>query len=87
MKAKPVYDSGYLIVYPRAAGDFGWASMPRIEYKDDSHLREMKDAIERHVDNVHRVYIDYETWQCSVCGCQYDTQREAEHCCTTTESN
>lgn len=86
MKAKPVYDSGYLIVYPRAAGDFGWASISSIEYDDDRHLLEMKRQIERHVDNVQQARIAYDTWQCSKCGAQYETYDEAERCCTEEEA-
>jgi hypothetical protein len=81
MKAKPYYNSGFLSVYPRSAGNYGFCSISGIEYEDDSHLEEMKEQIERHVDRVQNVYIEYEQYQCSKCEDIWNSEKEAEDCC------
>lgn len=81
MKAKPDYNSGYLIVMPKHAGHFGNIHISSVKYDSDKHLQSMKEQIERHVDKVDNVQIKYETWVCSTCGDEYETQKSAEDCC------
>lgn len=81
MKAKIDYDSGYIKVYPKDAGDFGIVRMRGYSYKDDSHLRSMERDIQRHVDDVGFMSIEYEGWLCGECENYFDNKKDAELCC------
>lgn len=81
MKAKPNYDSGYIKVEPKSAGDFGSMSFSGSHYKNDSHLKDMKADIERHTDRVRSAEIYYELYTCGECDENYDTEKEADDCC------
>jgi len=82
MKAKPNYDYGYLRVEPKSAGDFGSVKITSIEYEDDEHLTDMETEIKRHVDRVGRVDIFYDYYTCGICNGDYETEEEAEKCCS-----
>jgi len=90
MKAKANYDSGYLKVRSRTAGDFGFISVSS-EYEDDSHLKELKNEIENHLRGYlgtsGGVSIEYDLWECGKCGCTYETRQEAEQCCLKGKEN
>ena len=81
MKARPNYDNGYIKVTPRGAGDFGGFSMSGEHYKNNNHLDEMKDQIERHADRVRYCEIIIDGFVCGECESEYDTEKEAEECC------
>ena len=85
MEAKPNYDSGYLRVEPKSAGDFGYVSISSIRYENDTHLSDMVDEIKRHIDRVSSATISYDCYVCGKCGNGYDTKNEAENCCKDTE--
>lgn len=90
MNAKPNYDTGYLKVCPRSAGDFGFASFSGSHHKGDMHLKEFKSEIERHLGGYlgrsGGVDIEYELFICSECGNEYETKKEAEECCNPTSN-
>lgn len=89
MDAKPYYNSFYLQIYPRGAGDYGFASISGIEYDQEqaeSLFEEMKDQIKRHVDSVRSVHMEFDTYLCGKCESDFDTRAEAEQCCTTQEN-
>lgn len=85
MNAKPNYDYGYIRVEPNGAGVFGNMSFSGSHYDNDSHLKDMVEEIERHVDRVRVAYIEYDYYRCSVCNSNYESENEADNCCVTKE--
>lgn len=86
--AKPNYDAMYLKVFPKRAGNFGYASISGIHYEDDRHITDMQEQIERHIDNIQSIEIDFDEywgkkWVCRKCESDYETEKEAEICCAS----
>jgi hypothetical protein len=75
MSAKPDYNESYLVVHPK--GRYG--------KNDRWEIEDMKEKIERHVDNVDYVEIKFDNWICSDCDSYYETEEEAENCFCTDE--
>ena len=85
IKKKPIGNPNnwHIEVYPKRAGDFGFASLSSIKYdtKEAEDLaRDMQDEIKRHVDRVAGCSMIYESWICPECENEFDTYKEAENC-------
>lgn len=73
----------HIEVYPKRAGDFGFASISSIKYdsKEAEDLaREIEQEIKRHVSGVSSCQMIYESWICVECENEFDTKKEAENC-------
>jgi rubrerythrin len=88
MKATPDPNGWHIEVYPRSAGDFGFASMSGIrrDAREAGYMqREMQEQIERHVDNLPsrgaRTQVVYDSWSCGECGYSFSTKSLADECC------
>ena len=81
MSKKTVYSDYRVVVRPRAAGDYGYASIGGVDHTPEEELalcREIEQEIIRHVDGTSSGYITIE----------YDTDDICEHCgWTWTEGN
>lgn len=88
MTTKPNYNNWHIEVTPKTAGDFGGISISSIEYdkkEAESLQQEIEVNILRHIDRVSHTRVVYESYICSGCDTDYETEKEADDCCLTAE--
>jgi hypothetical protein len=78
-----------IVVEPKRAGDYGFASISSIRYSHDEAedlQSEMRADIERHIDRVRYTSVKYNSYYCDDCGAYGDNKAEAEEACTCEKS-